>query len=36
MASCNEDIPEERFDGFIPVLEDWHARLTLMRVSMIW
>ena len=35
MARCNEDIPEERFDGFIPVVEDWHARLTLMRVSMI-
>ena len=35
MARCNEDIPEERFDDFIPVVEDWHARLTLMRASMI-
>ena len=35
MARCNEDLPEERLGGFIPVIEDWHARLTLMRVSMI-
>jgi len=32
---CNEDVTEERFDGYIPVIEDWHARLTLNRVSMI-
>ena len=35
MARCNEDIPKERFGGFIPVVEDCHARLTLMRASMI-
>ena len=28
MACCNEDIPEE-------VVEDWQARLTLKRISMI-
>lgn len=24
--------PVDRFDGLIPVLEDWHARMTLMKV----
>ena len=32
-ARCHEDESNERFDGFIPVTEDWHARMTLMRVS---
>lgn len=32
-ARCHDDLPEERFDGFIPVTEDWHAQQTLMKVS---
>ena len=32
-ARCNDDIAEEHFDGLVPVTEDWHARMTLMRVS---
>ena len=32
-ARCHEDESTERFDGLIPVTEDWHARMTLMRVS---
>lgn len=31
-ARCHDDLPEERFEGIIPVTEDWHARQTLMRV----
>lgn len=23
---------KDRFDGLIPVIEDWHARMTLMKV----
>ena len=34
-ARCNDDISEERFDGLIPVIEDWHARMTLMRVRVV-
>lgn len=30
---CNDDDIGERFLGFIPVTEDWHARQTLMRVN---
>ena len=32
-ARCNDDNPVEQLEGLIPVVEDWHARLTLMRVS---
>ena len=28
----HDDAAEERYAGLIPVIEDWHARLTLMRV----
>jgi len=31
----HDDDSEERLDGMIPVTEDWHARLTLMRVIII-
>lgn len=31
-ACCNDDNPVEQLEGLIPVFEDWHARLTLMRV----
>ena len=31
-ARCNDDVAVERLDGITPVAEDWHARLTLMRV----
>ena len=31
-AWCSDDIAVERLDGITPVTEDWHARLTLMRV----
>ena len=31
-ARCNDDVAIERLDGITPVTEDWHARLTLMRV----
>ena len=34
-ARCNDDNPVERLEGLIPVVEDWHARLTLMRVGYI-
>ena len=34
-ARCNDDVPIERLEGLIPVVEDWHARLTLMRVCCI-
>ena len=30
-----DDATSERFNGLIPVTEDWHARMTLMRVSII-
>ena len=32
-ARANDDLSDERFDGLIPVTEDWHARMTLLRVS---
>ena len=28
-ARTNDDVSDERFDGLIPVTEDWHARMTL-------
>lgn len=28
-----EDTPLDRLEGIIPVVEDWHTRMTLMRVS---
>ena len=31
-ARCNDDVAIERLEGLTPVTEDWHARLTLMRV----
>ena len=31
--ACANDLSDERFDGLIPVTEDWHARMTLLRVS---
>ena len=31
-ARCNDDVAVECLDGITPVAEDWHARLTLMRV----
>ena len=34
-ARCNDDNPVERLEGLIPVVEDWHARLTLTRVGCI-
>lgn len=27
------ELPEEQLKGLIPVLEDWHTRMTLMKVS---
>ena len=33
-ARCNDDQPVERLDGLLPVTEDWHARMTLMRVRL--
>ena len=33
-ARFHDDESEERFEGLIPVTEDWHARMTLMRVSL--
>ena len=32
-ARCNDDVAEKHFEGLIPVTEDWHTRITLMRVS---
>ena len=26
----------DRFEGLIPVVEDWHSRMTLMKVSQVW
>jgi len=34
LARFNDDTSEERCDGLLPVVEDWHARMTLMRVSL--
>ena len=31
-AQCNDDNPVGQLEGLIPVAEDWHTRLTLMRV----
>jgi len=32
-AHSHDDKPEECCEGLIPVVEDWHARLTLMKVK---
>ena len=29
----NHDLTVERLEGFVPVIEDWHARLTLVKVK---
>ena len=34
-ARSNEDNPVEWLEGLIPVAEDWHTRLTIMRVCML-
>ena len=34
-AHSDDDMPEERCDGLILVTEDWHARLTLMKVQLL-
>ena len=31
-ARCSDDVSDERLDALLPVTEDWHARMTLMRV----
>lgn len=31
---ATHDSPTERLNGIIPVIEDWHVRLTLMKVIM--
>ena len=33
-ALFHEDGSEERGEGLLPVTEDWHARMTLMKVSL--
>jgi len=33
LARSHDDEPTQHFDGFIPVAEDWHTRMTMMRVS---
>ena len=30
---CNHETLSDRLEGLEPVVEDWHARLTLMKVS---
>ena len=30
---ASHDVPHDRLEGIIPVIEDWHPRMTLMRVS---
>ena len=30
---CNHETLSDRLEGLEPVIEDWHARLTLMKVS---
>ena len=32
-ACTNDDLSDEQFDSLIPVTEDWHARMALLRVS---
>ena len=32
-ARTNHDLTVERLEGFVPVIEDWHARLTLVKVK---
>ena len=31
---CGHDDPEEQLTGLKPVVEDWHSRMTLMKVSL--
>ena len=31
-ASSNSDKPRDRSEGFIPVIEDWHAKQVLLQV----
>ena len=33
-AHCNDDQPVQRLDRLVPVTEDWHTQLTLMRVRL--
>ena len=34
-ALTNNDLSDEPFNGLRPVIEDWHVRMTLLRVSAI-
>ena len=34
-VKSNAEIPASRLEGFIPVVEDWHAKLTLCKVRSI-
>ena len=29
---ASHDRPSDRLEGIIPIVEDWHSRMTLMRV----
>ena len=31
---CNHESTVDRLEGLVPVVEDWHARLTLVKVRM--
>jgi len=33
-ARFHDDEAAERIEGLLPVVEDWHTRMTLMRVSL--
>ena len=30
-----QDKPVDRFEGILPVIEDWHARMALLKVSVL-
>ena len=32
---ASHDNPHDRLEGIIPVIEDWHSRMTLMRVRLV-
>jgi len=32
-ARCHDDATEEKFESLLPTVEDWYARMTLMKVS---
>lgn len=32
---ATHDRPVDKLDGIIPVIEDWHARMTLMKVTLL-